>query len=128
MSNILFEVFWIWLYFVLPNTVLNFFLLICCTIFFFVGLGPRKNFHSAKCSTTLSTLQQSLQALQQLQQESNQSLRSMQHHIESIMSQQRRIQSQLSSSHRCDYSLLAALVVVQIFLHWLLWPSISEVQ
>lgn len=80
--------------------------------------SPLKNYHSSKCSSTLSTVQQSLQALQQLQQDTNQSLRAMQHHVESLMAQQRRIQSQLAN--RSDYTMLAALIVVQILLHWLL--------
>ncbi|CAL1281157.1 unnamed protein product [Larinioides sclopetarius] len=80
--------------------------------------GPRKNYHSAKCGTTLSILQQSLLTLEQLQQESNQSLRCIQGHIEAIMAQQRRIQSQLTQ--RRDYTFVIAFFIVQIFLHWLL--------
>ncbi|XP_015930390.1 oxysterol-binding protein-related protein 8 isoform X2 [Parasteatoda tepidariorum] len=79
--------------------------------------GPRKNFHS-KSNSALSTLQQSLQTLQQLQQDSNQTLRSVQLHMETIMNQQRKLQMQLSQ--RWDYSLVAILVLVQILLHWFL--------
>ncbi|XP_054719783.1 oxysterol-binding protein-related protein 8-like [Uloborus diversus] len=82
------------------------------------GHGPRKNFHSNRNSSVLSSLHQSIQALQDLQKESNTSLHSMQHHMESIMAQQRKIQAQLSN--RTDYFLVAAFVVLQIFLHWFL--------
>ncbi|XP_067121819.1 oxysterol-binding protein-related protein 8 isoform X2 [Centruroides vittatus] len=80
--------------------------------------GSVSHHRSGKPSTITVSLKQCLEPLLKIQEETNQTLQSINNHLESVMAQQHRIQEQLAQ--RNDISIIIIFMAIQLLFHWLL--------
>lgn len=85
-----------------------------------VGSGtPRGHSHSSGQAKQTAAIVQTLQPLQKGIHDTAATLVTVQRHLESVMAHQRHIQQQLAQ--RSDLTTVAAVVLVQLVLHWIVW-------